>query len=157
MHVVPRAIVNLAGLDMFDPDPDSPSRVANRAWLGGDPHATKAKVGGPDLPAAMIQKVSEDFEPTQGHGYVPRYIDQLFDLWILPTAYTIDDLAKITAPTLILAGDRESGLPIAEATTAYRKLPHGELGVIPGAEHGITPLVCTVALDFLLRHNNQRS
>jgi pimeloyl-ACP methyl ester carboxylesterase len=149
---LPRAIVNLAGLDMFDPDPNSASRVMNSTWLGGDPRATKAKVGGPDLPATMIQKLIEDYEPTQGPGYVKRYFDQIFDLWILPTAYTIDDLAKIAAPALILVGDRETGLPIEETATAYRKLPHGEMGVIPGAEHGITPLACTVALDFLLRH-----
>jgi pimeloyl-ACP methyl ester carboxylesterase len=154
---LPRAIVNLAGLDMFDPDPDSPSRVMNRIWLGGDPHATKTKVGGPDLPSAMIQKVIEDFEPTQGPGYVKRYFDQLFDLWILPTAYTIADLPKIAAPILILVGDRESGLPVEEATAAYRKLPRGEMGVIPGTEHGIAPLACTVALDFLLRQRGPAS
>jgi pimeloyl-ACP methyl ester carboxylesterase len=153
---LPRAIVNLSGLDMFDPDLSSASRVRNRTWLGGDAHATKTKVGGPDLPAAMIHKVVEDFEPMQGPGYVKRYFDQLFDLWILPTAYTIDDLPKIAAPTLVLVGDRETGLPIEEAATAYRKLPRGEIGVVPSAEHGITPLACTVALDFLLRHRDQR-
>jgi pimeloyl-ACP methyl ester carboxylesterase len=148
---LPRAIVNLAGLDMFDPDRDSAARVSNRAWLGGDPHATKASTEAPSLPAGMMQKVVEDYEPAQGSGYVKTYFDQIFDLWILPTAYTLDDLAKIAAPTLILAGDREGGLPVEEAVAAYRKLPHGELGVIPDADHGITPLACTLALDFLLR------
>ena len=148
---LPRAIVNLAGLDMFDPDPNSASRVMNRAWLGGDPHATKASTEAPSLPAGMMQKVVEDYEPTQGRGYVKTYFDQIFDLWIQPTAYTTDDLAKIAAPALILVGDREGGLPVEEAVAAYRKLPHGEMGVIPGVDHGITPLACTLALDFLLR------
>jgi hypothetical protein len=35
-------------------------------------------------------------------------------------------------------------------------LPQGELGVISGIKHAITPLVCTVALDFLLRHAPDR-
>lgn len=149
---LPRAIVNLAGLDMFDPDPNSAARVMNRTWLGGDPRATKASMEPPALPAGMMQKVVEDYEPTQGRGYLKTYFERIFDLWILPTAHTIDDLTKITAPTLILVGDREGGLPVEEAAAAYRKLRHGELGVIPGADHGITPLVCTMALDFLLRH-----
>lgn len=148
---LPRAIVNLAGLDMFDPDRNSAARVANRSWLGGDPHATKASNELPPLPGAMLQKVVADYEPAQGSGYMRTYFDQIFDLWILPTAYTIDDLAKIVAPTLILVGDRESGLPVEEAAAAYHKLPRGELGVIPGTDHGITPLACTLALDFLLR------
>src|SRR5262249_26815960 len=59
---VPRAIVNLAGLDMFDPNPESRSRVMNRAWLGGDPHATKTTSARLDLPAGMEQKLSEDYE-----------------------------------------------------------------------------------------------
>jgi 3-oxoadipate enol-lactonase len=149
---LPRAIVNLAGLDMFDPDPDSSSRVMNRTWLGGDPHATKAKSTRPELPPAMEQKVIADFEPTQGTGYLKAYFDQLFDLWTVPMEYTTDDLAKTTAPTLILVGDRETSLGVEEAVSAYRTLPHGELGVIPNAEHGITPLAGTMALDFLLRH-----
>jgi pimeloyl-ACP methyl ester carboxylesterase len=154
---ISRAIVNLAGLDMFDPDPDSPSRVMNRTWLGGDPHATRANSAPPDLPPGMQQKFLADFEPTQGAGYVKAYFDQLFDLWTVPMAYTTTDLAKVTAPTLILAGDRETALPVEEAVTAYRTLPRGELGVIPHAEHGITPLACTMALDFLLRHRAAES
>lgn len=149
---IPHAIVNLAGLDMFNPDPESTARVMNRTWLGGGPHATKAKSTWPDLPSTMGQKLIPDYEPTQGTGYVTAYFNRLFDLWTVPMAYTTADLAKITAPTLMLVGDRETALPVEEAVAAYRTLPRGELGVIPDAEHGITPLACTIALDFLLRH-----
>lgn len=149
---IPRAIVNVAGLDMFDPDPESRSRVMNRAWLGGDPHATKATSPRPNLPSGMAQKLIADFEPAQGTGFDTAYFGQLFDLWTVPMAYTTGDLAKITAPTLLLVGDRETSLTVEEVVTAYRTLPHGELGVIPDSDHGITPLACTMALDFLLRH-----
>jgi pimeloyl-ACP methyl ester carboxylesterase len=148
---LPQAIVNLAGLDMFDPNPDSPARIMNRTWLGGDPKATRAASVQPGLPAGMAQKVATDFEPTQGTDYLKAYFEQLFALWTVPMAYTTSDLAKITAPTLLLVGDRETGLPVEEVVTAFRTLPRGELGVIPNADHGITPLACTLALDFLLR------
>jgi len=152
---LPRAIVNLAGYDVFNPDPDSPARVMGRTWLGGgDPHATKTNLAWPDSPSPMGQKRIDDYEPAQGPGYVKRYFEQLFDLWIGPLAYTVDDLAKITAPTMILVGDRDGGCSVEEGVAAYRKLPHGEMGMIPGIEHAITPLVCTVALDFLLRHRS---
>jgi pimeloyl-ACP methyl ester carboxylesterase len=64
----------------------------------------------------------------------------------------LDDFAKIVAPTLILVGDRDEFCSVEEGVSTYRALPRGELGVIPGIEHAITPLVCTVALDFLRRH-----
>ncbi len=149
---VPRAIVNLAGFDAFNPDPNAPSRVKIRTWLGGEPNATKTNLQWTDPPSALGQKRIDDYEPAQGPGYVKRYFDQLFDLWTLPMAYSIDDLAKTAAPTLFLVGDRDEFQSVEEGIAAYRKAPHGELGVIPGIEHGITPLVCTVALDFLLRH-----
>lgn len=154
---VPRAIVNLAGLDMFDPDPNSASRVMNRTWLGGNARATKTNMIWQDPPSMMDQKRIDDYEPTQGSGYVKRYFDALFDLWTVPMAYSMDDFAMIDAPMLILVGDRDPSHTVEEAVKAYRTLPHGELGVIPDSEHGITPMACTLALNFLLRQRGPAS
>lgn len=156
---LPRAIVNLAGYDMFSPDPEHLSRVLLRQILGGHPHATRADVANtydqrvredPDSP--MRKRRIADFEPTQGTGYLKRYFENIFDMWTTPMAYTLDDFATIVAPTLILVGDRDEGCSVEEGVTAYRALRQGEFGVIPGIKHAITPIVCTLALDFLRRH-----
>jgi pimeloyl-ACP methyl ester carboxylesterase len=155
---LPRAIVNVAGYDLFSPDPDHPSRVMLRQGLGGTPHATQADVGThyddmvrqhPDSP--MRNRRIADFEPTQGPGYLRTYYEKMFDVWTKPMAYTLDDFSKIAAPTLILVGDRDEFCSVEEGVSAYRKLQRGELGVVPGIRHAITPLVCALALDFLVR------
>jgi pimeloyl-ACP methyl ester carboxylesterase len=160
---LPRAIVNLAGFDLFNPDPELPTRRFVREWLGGASHATRADVAGhydqmvrqdPDSP--MRQRRIDDFEPTQGTGYLKRYYENCFEMWTTPMAYTLDDFRTITAPTLILVGDRDEFCSVEEGVQVYRTLPQGELGVIPGIKHAITPLVCTVTLDFLLRHAPER-
>lgn len=156
---LPSVIVNLAGYDVFSPDPEHLSRVFLRENLGGHPHATRADVADnidrmvrehPDSP--LLKRRTADFEPTQGAGYLKRYFENVFEMWTTPMAYTVADFAKVVAPTLILVGDRDQYCTVEEGVQAYRKLPHGEFGVIPGIKHAITPLVCTVALDFLLRH-----
>lgn len=150
---VPRAIVNLAGYDTFNPAPDA--RIAARTWLGGgDPQATRTNLVWPEPPSPMEQKRIDDYEPTQGPGYVKTYFENIFDLWTTPTPYSTDDLAKITAPTLILVGDRDEFCTLEEGVAAYRKLPRGEMAVMPGAGHGITPQACTLALDFLRRQSS---
>lgn len=156
---LPSALVNLAGYDMFDPDPEHPSRSLIRQYLGGHPHATRADVAAnydrvarenPDSP--MRTRRIADFEPTQGTGYDKRYQEGIFEMWTTPMAYTLDDFAKIVAPTLVLVGDRDEFCSIEEGMSAYRSLQQGEFGVIPGSKHAITPVACALALDFLRRH-----
>lgn len=160
---LPSVIVNLAGYDMFSPDPEHPSRVFLRKSLGGHPHATRADVAeiydqrvreDPDSPTR--KRRIADFEPTQGAGYLKRYYERCFEMWTTPMAYTVDDFAKIVAPTLILVGDRDDYCSVEEGVSAYRILQQGEFGVIPGSKHAITPFVCTLALDFLRRHAPER-
>jgi pimeloyl-ACP methyl ester carboxylesterase len=50
---LPRAIVNLAGFDLFNPDPELPTRRFVREWLGGASQATRA-----DVAAGRIERHS---------------------------------------------------------------------------------------------------
>jgi pimeloyl-ACP methyl ester carboxylesterase len=69
-----------------------------------------------------------------------------------PPGYTFEDFGKITAPTLILVGDRDDFCTLDDGVTAYRQLTHGEIAVLPGTGHVITPAKIELALDFLGRH-----
>lgn len=152
---MPRAIVNLAGFDMFSPDPNYPSRVLMREQLGGSPDATctdYALMVGRSPTSRMRQRRAEDYETTQGPGALQRYFEQVFPLWTAPMAYTTDDFARISAPTLLLVGDRDEFCPVEMSAAAFRALPHGEFGVLPHTKHAITPTGCALILDFLARH-----
>jgi pimeloyl-ACP methyl ester carboxylesterase len=63
----------------------------------------------------------------------------------------LDDLRKITAPTLILVGDRDRFCTVEEGVTAYRKLQRGELSVLPDVGHSIPVSAIDATLAFLLR------
>jgi len=49
--------------------------------------------------------------------------------------YTADDFAKITAPVLILTGDRDETVSLDEKVEMYRLIPGAELAVLPGMDH----------------------
>jgi pimeloyl-ACP methyl ester carboxylesterase len=151
------AIVNDAGYDAFNPQ--APSAVMMRQMLGGSPTATEAD---PDAFAQMMTRneqmrpmfelLKADQDGGQGDGHWAEYLRLTFHRTTQPAGYTFEDLAKITVPTLILVGDRDDYCTLDEGVTAYRQLTHGEIAVLPGTGHVITPAKIELALDFLGRH-----
>lgn len=150
---VPRALVNFGGYQTFDPNRNASTYRRTRMALGGSLDATR-----PDYPQfatkqADLQRHIDDYEPTQGVGYFQRYIEQIFEFWTKPMSYTYSDFPRITAPTLLLVGDRDETSAVDDAVDLYHGLPSGELGIIPGASHEVTTLACDIILGFLLRHS----
>jgi pimeloyl-ACP methyl ester carboxylesterase len=151
-----RAIVNHAGFDAFDPQ--APTIPMMRQILGGSPDAT-----GPDPDAAargfeaseqmraMFELMKRDQDDGQGEGHWREYLRLCWDRCTQPPGYTYTDLARITAPTLILTGDRDDFCTVEQAVTAYRRLPNGELAVLPGHGHYIPPSAIQLTVDFLTR------
>jgi pimeloyl-ACP methyl ester carboxylesterase len=80
-----------------------------------------------------------------------------------PLEYTAVEFQKITAPTLILLGDRDEFIPVEEAVEMYRFIPNAELAILLNATHGATvwgtsginPLFMSIVVDFLLRYRTQ--
>jgi pimeloyl-ACP methyl ester carboxylesterase len=151
---VPRAVVNWAGVSRFNSDPDAALYRSLRAFLGGSPDATRTNYdalvqGHPEFDLRLREA---DYEPAQGRGYVRTYLERAFAFATKPVGYALADFGRISAPTLVLVGDRDGLCSVAESAAAFQHLPRGELGVIPGAGHTITRTGCIMALDFLLRH-----
>ena len=48
---------------------------------------------------------------------------------------TEEDFRRITAPTLVLIGDRDETITVEDAVALYRLIPGAELGVLPAASH----------------------
>ncbi len=88
--------------------------------------------------------------------YWQTLIKQIAAMWYTPLDYTAEEFSRITAPTLILMGDRDGLIPLAQAVEMYQMIPHAELALLPNAHHGSTLAhvgTLPIVLDFLLRHN----
>lgn len=94
----------------------------------------------------------------------PDHFDIVFDkvmtLWRNPLELPLEDLARITAPTLVMQGD-DDGVRIEYSAALARALPDAQFAVIPGTGHG-APLqkpdvVNRLILDFLQPEQPDRS
>lgn len=152
-----RAIVNHGGYDLLNPE--APSMAMGRQMLGGSPEATEPSF---DAIAGISQQVPElgqmfalmeqDHDAAQGPGHWKTVLAQTFPRITQPAGYTFDDLKMVTAPTLILIGDRDNFCSVEEGVQAYRALTNGELAVLPATGHLITPPAVQLAIHFFERH-----
>lgn len=153
-----RALVNDAGYDTFNPQ--APVFTMGRMMFGGSPEATEADPdaaerafqGDPQM-AATFALMKADYDRAQGDGHWRQYLHLFFDRITRFPGYTFDDFRSITAPTLVIAGDRDHFCSVEEAAVAYRNLPAGELVILPNTEHLITTAAIDATVDFLLRHS----
>jgi 3-oxoadipate enol-lactonase len=150
-----RAIVNHGGYDLFNPDPQARAITMTRQMLGGSADATRAD---PELSAsrseelrAMFELMKSDHDSAQGTGHWKTVVAQTFDRITRPHGYTFENLHAITAPTLILIGDRDPFCTVEEGAAACRALPAGELAVLPNTGHLITPAAVQTTIEFFER------
>lgn len=152
-----RAVVNHSGFDYFDPH--APMMQSIRPMFGGSPDATAAD---PDAAAQALQSSPEmatvlatmkaDYDGAQGEGHWRTYLEMFFDRHVSPFGYTIDDLAGIGVPTLILTGDRDPFCSVEAACVAFRTIEQGELGIVANTGHEITGPIVDSMIAFLARH-----
>ncbi|MGD9890622.1 MAG: alpha/beta fold hydrolase [Dehalococcoidia bacterium] len=157
-----RAIVNDAGYDLLNPH--APTMTMTRQVFGGSPDATLADpeaaarfFEASDETRAMPALMQADHDSAQGPGHWKTVIAELFERGTQSPGYTVEDLRKVTVPTLIMTGDRDFLCSVEEGVAAYRTLPDGELAILPGISHVITPLKVHVSIDFLVRHATHQS
>ena len=151
-----QALAAHAGYDMFDPE--ASVFAMGRAIFGGHPEATEAD---PDAAEAAFQEMppmaatfatmKADYDSAQGDGHWRTYLDLFFDCHPF-TRLHLRRLRAITAPTLILTGDRDHFCSVEEGVIAYRNLPAGELAILPDTAHVITTALVDTTIEFLLRH-----
>jgi pimeloyl-ACP methyl ester carboxylesterase len=100
----------------------------------------------------MFELLKADEDGGQGDGHWAEYLRLSFHRTTEHSGYTFGHFAKITAPTLILLGDRDEFCTLDDGITAYRQLASGEIAVVPGTGHVITAAKIELVLDFLGRH-----
>jgi len=91
----------------------------------------------------------------QGHDYWKALLRQVSVMSRSPIIHDTSDYRKISAPTLIIIGDRDHIFRVDDAVEMYRLIPDAELAVIPQSGHGLfdakSGLFEEIVLDFLAR------
>lgn len=76
---------------------------------------------------------------------------QVWELWNRPLRLPRERLRLVSAPTLLLSGDRDRFVALERTVELLRRLPDAELAVIPGAGHECDERFTRSALEFLAR------
>jgi len=108
---------------------------------GDDPNAEDVAVF-----KAMYEAVAVD------PSHWPVFYAKTMKLWREQPTLTVDDVAKVTVPTFVLAGDDEA-VRLEHTAAMYEALPDAELGIVPGTSHVLTmekpDQVNRLILDYL--------
>ena len=83
---------------------------------------------------AMLLPMMRQAHPN-GEAHWQGIVQQSADMWIGYAGLTTEQLQKIDAPVLVIAGDRDQFVPCEELTRLYRSLPTAELAILPGTDH----------------------
>ncbi|TFB94539.1 alpha/beta fold hydrolase [Cryobacterium sp. HLT2-28] len=100
----------------------------------------------PDSMGDSYGEVSPD-----GREHWPVVVAKLDHLHAVSPALTVEDLATVTMPTLVILGDDDE-VRFEHAVAMYRALPDGELAVAPRSTHGLVvekpALIAWLIRDF---------
>ena len=129
---------------VLTPARQSPVHTTGGPDGGGTGTAPAAK---PDAERLHYERLSPD-----GPEHADTVLNKLFRLWTTEPNIPAADLARITAPVLIMAGDRDSIRPDHSLLIAA-SIPGAQLCIVPGASHGLMAehpeLISTVIRGFL--------
>jgi pimeloyl-ACP methyl ester carboxylesterase len=106
----------------------------------------------PDSPEmAMFRSLYEMHSP-DGPEHWPVAFGKLTEMMSSEPHIPVDDLARITAPTLVMVGDDDI-VRLGHTGDLYRAIPRSELAVVPGTSHAVVmekpEVVNRAVLDFL--------
>lgn len=138
--MLPRALVLSGGTYFYGPElRDWWSRQTPETILGeSDPRRRDHTALGPD----HWRLVAEAFIAIGTHAHSDDFPES-------------EELSAITAPILIVHGDRDSMFPLAVPTALYGLLPDAELCILPNTGHHPpreqSDVFNTIVLDFLSR------
>jgi pimeloyl-ACP methyl ester carboxylesterase len=87
-----------------------------------------------------------------GPGHWPVVFGKFQEMISTQPNITVEQLGRISAPTLVLAGDDDM-ITLEHTSALFRAIPNSELAVVPGTSHGLImekpDLVNRLVLDFL--------
>ena len=100
---------------------------------------------------AMFRSLYEMHSP-DGPEHWPVVFGKFAEMTQREPHIPVDDLAQISVPALVLAGDDDM-VSIEHSAALFRSIPNAELAIVPGASHAVViekpELVNRSVLDFL--------
>jgi pimeloyl-ACP methyl ester carboxylesterase len=100
--------------------------------------------------AAIFKAMYEAVAVDPSHW--PVFYAKTLKLWREQPTLTVDDVATVRVPTLVLAGDDEA-IHLQHTAAMYESLPDAQLGIVPGTSHVLTmekpDIVNRLILDYL--------
>ena len=131
----------------LDPSAFTQSGDAGFPVLGPAVHELPAEQPKPDSERLHYDRLSPD-----GPAHADQVLAKLFRLWTEEPHIDPADLGRIKAPTLIMAGDRDTIRPDHSLLIAA-SIPGAQLCIVPGATHGLLAerpaLISAVVRGFL--------
>lgn len=92
-----------------------------------------------------------------GPGHFPTVFRKTIRMWLSEPNISKEDLAKIAAPTLIMAGDHDATTH-EHTLELFRSIKNAELCIVPGATHFLLSekpdFANRVIIEFLLKDQN---
>jgi pimeloyl-ACP methyl ester carboxylesterase len=153
-----RALVNDAGYDGLNQDPDAPTFKLSRSVFGGDPDASEADLDAFERFAlehemlSFLDRLKADHRVAQGDPEGWKHLARaMFGAFTTPAPCTFEDLRKVSVPTLVVTGDRDMCCSVEEAVLAFRMLPRGELAILPNEGHQISDAAVSATIEFFRR------
>jgi len=99
---------------------------------------------------ALVRRYDE-ISP-DGPAHFPVVFEKTKKLWLNEPNITKEDLAKISAPTMVMAGDRDA-IPIEHTMELFRSIKGAQLCIIPDTTHFLLSekpdMVNSAILEFL--------
>jgi pimeloyl-ACP methyl ester carboxylesterase len=101
--------------------------------------------------ASPLVKRYDEISP-DGPSHFPVVVEKTKRLWLNEPNIAKEELAKISAPTMVIAGDRDT-IPIEHTLELFRSIKGAQLCIIPGTTHFLLSqkpdIVNRAILDFL--------
>jgi pimeloyl-ACP methyl ester carboxylesterase len=142
---------------------DRPELVSRLVLIGqaystdGETAAVREFMHDPNI-ADWFRDDYAKFSP-DGADHFDVVFGKVMHLWRNPLELPLTELARITAPTLVMQGD-DDGVRLDYSAALVRVLPDAQLAVIPGTGHGAPlqkpDLVNRIILDFLAPEQPER-
>jgi pimeloyl-ACP methyl ester carboxylesterase len=106
----------------------------------------------PDRPGMARLRGLYEMHSPDGPEHWPVVFAKFLELAQREPHIAVADLARISAPTLVLVGDDDM-VSLEHTASLYRAIPNAELAVVPGASHTVLmekpELMNRIVLDFL--------
>jgi pimeloyl-ACP methyl ester carboxylesterase len=104
---------------------------------------------------AMVERWRQWHTPAGDTEYWRTLLREAWPMWTRPLGITVEQLARVEVPALIVLGDRDEFFAVEEAVELAGLLPNAELAIAPGAYHALfrdkSELFNALVLDFAIR------